>query len=217
MNQERVIPIEIINGLLEFKDEHFVTSHMLNSDEDLIRHEAEKEVQLIREYLLSKDLTPEECEMYTNKSLKHTELSMDSDDGSGFSFFLVLLIISVVATGLLTWLNYYLLTEFDRIWIALIIINVLVAICVVVLLFIVLFGVVSFLGFDIPDKIKYLKKKNKMDEKDSLLSQNREYAEYLINEHNYDKDAIMFYFSDYASDYFELKAFVDKLDFPNKQ
>lgn len=214
--EERVIPVEVINELLELSEDHFVTNYMLNSDDEVIRYEAEDDVQVLRDFLLSKGLTHEESDRLIEKSLRHSEFSLFDGGSSGFSSALVFLIISVAVTGLLAWLNYYLLSKHNSFWIFLIIINVVAAICVLVSLFSVL--ITAGIGiFDKTDKIKLLRKKNKMDKKDSFFEQNREYAEYLIKEHHYNENAIMFYFSDFVSDYFELKAFVEKLEFPQSK
>ena len=207
MNEERVIPIEIINGLIEVSCLNPVSTESLNSDNDNIRELAEENQGKQWEYLLTTGLSEEECNNLLDKSIAYSDLKAESDFGM-FTFGFILLIIAVAATIGLAWLNLYLFNEHHRIWVLPIALNIGA-------LLVALFSLKT-MGGSIYQFFRLKIKKGRKNEDDKVMQEYGEYANYLIKEHNYTPKALFFTLSDSGYDLVELKAFIDRL-FPNKK
>ena len=196
MEQEkRVIPVEIIDFLVDFNDQegHLATSDNLNDDNYSISKNASVSLHNQRVYLKSIGLSDNECQMLMDKVMAYNELN-EGESANNVSLGFTAFIISVVATILLLMFNINLI-EKGRFWLLSIVLNIVAFIFVVISL------------KDMAEKgFKKLHPKDNNFNNDSI-----NYAKFLMREHNYSERAIKFYYADSVYSLEELKAFVEKL------
>ncbi|MBP5561459.1 MAG: hypothetical protein J6X70_06660 [Muribaculaceae bacterium] len=218
MELERVIPVHVIEGLLSLNRKYIVTTSKLEADEDStttflalgmigvawkknVANRARSQVYRMQLYLQSQGYSPKESGELVDKVVQYNEIGIEFDRHR-FWVGLVMLILSILGTIGLTWVNCLVHSKgIDNMF--LIVMNVVVFCCI-------------FLSIRVMDR-KVLKrcelffKRNKACDEDSLLNDKREYAYYLMKEHNYTKEALLFAMSDFDEDYVNLKLFVDQL------
>lgn len=207
--EERVIPIEIINELLRLNAERPITADSLYSDKDAVRKKAEKSAQTMRNYLENAGLNEDESEEYLYKAQRYNELIKSKGDvkeeigvmGCSVITGIIIMVISAIITYLLYRFNMYMYNDQHKIWYFAIIINI-VAAAAVFISFVYL--IVKAIGGGLFNVGRHMYKKHKKPNKNYM-----EYATYLVENHKYTKDAIKLYFSDYDMEYVELESFVN--------
>lgn len=212
--EERVIPIELITELLKLNAQRPITADTLYSDEEDVRQEAEESAQKMRTYLESYGLSEAECDEYLYKTQRYNELSemnesvKDELGTMGFSVFggIIIIAVSAIVTYLLYRFNMYMYNEKHTIWFFAIFINIIAA-AIGVISF--LYLIVGSIGNGLFNVGRQFFDKHKKPNQDYM-----EYATYLVENHNYTKEAIKLYFSDFDMEYGEYMAFVDNIKFP---
>ena len=207
--EERVIPVEVINELLRLNDKMPITAGSLYSDSDAVRSRAENWANKMKTYLENSGLSEDESDEYLYKVQRYNELFKSKDDvkkefgvmGCSVIAGIIIMALSALATYLLYRFNMYMYNEQHKIWYFAIIIN-LAAGAAFFVSFVYL--IVKAIGDGLFKMGLHVFKKHKKPNKDYM-----EYATYLMENHNYTKDAIKLYFADYDMEYVELESFVN--------
>lgn len=197
--EERVIPIDILDEFLKLCDEHPISNEMLYNEDDEIRQDAEENIKKLKDFLLSKGLTHEECDKLIEKSLEYFDLRNNPHGSSSSRLLgLAVFVISGISALILTGYNIYLYKNERKIWNLTLFLNIGAFLVVLASIKSILGG--SEMGIEQGNS-----------ECERLIKEHGEYASYLMNEHGYTREAIAFYFAENAYNLSGLEDFVEQL------
>lgn len=200
--EEKIIPVEIVDYLIERnkKENYIATFDNLASDVQSVSNKAEKSLIKQRGYLKSLGYDYEYQEMIIEKVVAYNKLCGKTylyDFKNGCVAFIISIVIFIIL------LFYIIKSDGD-------ISSTLVTILFYLAAPLLFYSVITMVH-SAYEKIKYKRNKIKSPDPSYSLEAYKVIGVDLKENHNYSKDAVMFYLSNYGFDYVGLKLLVDEL------
>lgn len=200
--EEKIIPVEIVDYLIKRNKEegYIATFDNLANEDESVSNKTEKSFIKQRGYLKRLGYNYEDQEMIIDKVVAYNKLC-GSTALYDFKKGCVSLIISLVVA---IFLFFYVINsdgDFS---------STLVTVLFYLTASLLFYSIIT-MAHSAYEKIKYKRNKIKSPDPSFSLEAYKDIAVNLKENHNYSKEAVMFYLSNYGFDYVELKLLVDEL------